>query len=126
VSGLFALLALSALGGWLIARARGLSQPAASGPPTAPPRPARRSPLGDRPLAPREALAALRAAAGEGGPEEAHALALALHARLLDRQSLPGAEAFFARALHSDPERRFRSPAELLNAFRALVDPAVL
>jgi hypothetical protein len=87
----------------------------------------KRSPLGDKPLSPREALAALRAAAAEeGGPEEAHALALALHARLTDRAAIPGVESFFARALNSDPESRFRSPAELLNAFRALVDPAVL
>lgn len=125
VGGLFAVLGLSALAGWLFARGRGAAAASARSPRTAPPRTVARSPLGVRPLAPREALAALKAAAGEGGPEESYALALALHARLLDRESLPGAETFFSRALNSDPGQRFRNPAELLNAFRALVDPAV-
>ena len=39
---------------------------------------------------------------------------------------LPGGMgAFFARALNADPERRFRSGAELLGALRSVVDPAV-
>ncbi|MDX6770662.1 MAG: GNAT family N-acetyltransferase [Elusimicrobiota bacterium] len=126
VGGLFALLGFSALVGWAWAR---FARPTASAPAAprvpAPPR-LRPAPLGDQPLAPRAALQALAKAAGDGGPDEAHALALALHARLLDRASIVGAETFFARALNADPAARFRTPAELLNAFRALVDPPVL
>jgi L-amino acid N-acyltransferase YncA len=127
VGGLFALLALSALIGWAWARFVRPPPPVVAA--TAPTRAAvprlRPAPLGEQPLSARAALQALAKAAGPGGEEDAHALALALHARLTDRQSLVGAETFFARALNADPAARFRSPAELLNAFRALVDPAV-
>lgn len=121
VGGLFAVLGVSAAAGWAWARLSRRSSPA----PRAPSPPAR-SPLGERPLSPREALSALSRAAGEGGPEEAYELAVALRARLAGSDSLLGAETFFARALNPDPKARFRSTAELRNAFRDLVEPPVL
>lgn|GEM_PF-2549485 len=114
--------------------------------------PARRLGLpGTGVLAPREAARALAgAAASASGPEEALSLAESLYERLTGRPPFPPAEAvvarslgrfappstlvrglpvgidaFFARALHPEPERRFRSGEELAGAFRSLVDPAV-
>ncbi len=95
-------------------------------------------------MTPREAARALAAAARSARDAEAAlALAQSLYERLTGRPPAPGAEggvappskvapdlpvgidAFFARALNPDPERRFRSGAELAGAFRSLVDPAV-
>ncbi len=102
-------------------------------------------------LAPRAAVRALaEAAASAPGPEETRSLAESLYERLTGQPPYPheeavvarslgrfappsslasglpvGVDAFFARALNPDPERRFRSGDELAGAFRSLVDPAV-
>jgi len=123
------LLAASGIIGWAWTRSR--RQPEAA-PRAAAPRPAL---PGSGKLAAREALRALtKAVSLAPGPEETFVLALDLYERLTGARhsaeagfvGLPvGMDAFFARALHSDPERRFRNGAELLGAFRSIVDPAV-
>ncbi|NNN07097.1 MAG: hypothetical protein HKL90_14475 [Elusimicrobia bacterium] len=90
------------------------------------------------------------AAASAPGPDETRTLAESLYERLTGRAPYPvetvlvdrnlgrfaapsslaaglpvGVDGFFLRALNPDPERRFRSGAELAGAFRSLVDPAV-
>jgi tetratricopeptide (TPR) repeat protein len=141
---LIGLLALAALGGWAWGRLR--SVPDAAPSPVPPPAalPAGR-------LAPRDAARALSAAAAAApDPESARALAESLYERLTGRPPFPaedadiarrqgrfappssaaadlpvGIDAFFARALAPEASRRFRNGAELLGAFRSLVDPAV-
>lgn len=149
VGGLIGLLSFAALAGWgwgWNAR-RGEDASPRSSPPARPrvalPGPARQSP--------REALKSLNKAA-ESAPdaESAYALAEALYLRLTGRPPFPpddemvarqqgrftapstaapglplGLDAFFARALAGDPERRFRSGAELVGAYRSVVDPAI-
>lgn len=97
-------------------------------------------------LAPKEALEALVAAAAAS--PDPRALAESLYKRLTGRaafvherdrasgrhraasranKDLPaGIDAFFARALAPEPSRRFQTAAELVGAFRSLIDPAVL
>lgn len=126
---LLGLLAASGVIGWAWARSRRQPEAAAR---VAAPRPAL---AGSGKLSAREALRALTKAADLApGPEETFALAADLYERLTGRRppagtaftGLPaGLDAFFERALHSDPERRFRSGMELLGAFRSIVDPAV-
>lgn len=126
---LLGLLAVSGVVGWAWARSRRRPEPGAR---AEAPRPAL---PGSGVLSPREALRALaQASALAPGPEETAVLAADLYQRLTGRRhaagtgfsGLPaGMDAFFERALHSDPERRFRSGTELLGAFRSVVDPAV-
>jgi tetratricopeptide (TPR) repeat protein len=139
-AGLFLL--ASALAAWFYVRRR-RAEPAARLPGPALP--------GSGVLAPREAARVLaQAAALAPGPDEARSLAESLYERLTGKPPYPAAEAvvarslgrfappstlaqglpvgvdaFFARALHPEPERRFRTGAELSGAFRSLVDPAV-
>ncbi len=97
-------------------------------------------------LDPHEALEAL-AAAAKAEPDP-RALAESLYQRLTGRpafhpardratgrhraasradKNLPaGIDAFFARALAAEPSRRFQTTAQLVGAFRSLIDPAVL
>lgn len=135
------ILAVSALFGWIFGKAAKVGEPA--------------PPLAELPallpgtgrLAPREALAAVDAAAKAGSPDP-RALAEALYRRLTGRPAFPrgtdralgrylpasetakglpsGIDAFFARALDPEPSRRFSTAAELVGAFRSLVDPPVL
>jgi phosphinothricin acetyltransferase len=133
-------LVLSALFGWLF----GKRVKAGEQEPDAPP-----SPLlpGTGRLPAREALSALDAEMRAGNPD-ALALAEALYRRLTGRsafqrvadralgryvpaskaaKNIPaGIDAFFARALDPNPARRFATAAELVGAFRSLVDPPVL
>lgn len=102
-------------------------------------------------LTPRDAVRALAAAAASApGPEESRSLAESLYERLTGKppyaaaeavvarslgrfappsslaEGLPvGVDAFFARALNPEPERRFRNGAELAGAFRSLVEPSI-
>ncbi|HXT00743.1 MAG TPA: hypothetical protein VN915_08725, partial [Elusimicrobiota bacterium] len=146
LGGLIGLLAAAGLVGWTWARLRR----GAEGPAPAPERP-RAALAGAGRLAPREAARALAAAAKHAADAEASfALAESLYERLTGRPPYPpekaaiertlgrfpapssvveglpaGIDAFFARALDPEPSRRFRSGAELLGAFRSVVDPAV-
>jgi len=137
------ILAVSALFGWIFGKASKAGEEAA-----APEEPAA-SPLlpGTGRLSAREALAAVDAAARSGAPDSL-ALAEALYRRLTGRPAFPrgtdralgrylpasesaqglpaGVDAFFARALDPEPSRRFSTAAELVGAFRSLVDPPVL
>ena len=126
---LLGLLAASGVIGWAWARSRRRPEADARVPAPRPVLP------GSGRMSSREALRALaKTSALAPGPEETFALAVDLHERLTGRRpsaetgfaGLPaGMAAFFERALHADPERRFRSGAELLGAFRSIVDPAV-
>lgn len=126
---LLGLLAASLVIGWAWARFRRQPEPAASAPAPRPALP------GSGKVSPREALRILgQAASLASGPEAAYDLAVDLYQRLTGRAYQPeaglgelpvGLDAFFERALHSDPERRFHSGAELVGAFRSVVDPAV-
>lgn len=126
---LLGLLAASGVIGWAWARAHRPPQPDVHGPAPRPVLP------GSGKISSREALRALsKAVVLAPGPEETFALAVDLYERLTGRRHStgaglpglpPGMDAFFARALHADPERRFRSGEELLGAFRSIVDPAV-
>lgn len=142
---LIGLLGLAALGGWGWGRLRRRAEPAS--PRAAPPA----ALAGTGRLSPRDAARALAAAAASArDPESTRALAESLYERLTGRPAYPpdqapiargqgrfvpastaasglpvGIDAFFARALAPEPERRFRSGAELFGAFRSLVDPAV-
>ena len=60
------------------------------------------------------------------GPEGSLAKSEGRPASLAGRVGLPpGLDAFFARALQSDPARRFHAACELYGALRSLVTPAV-
>ena len=132
LGGLIGLLAAACLVGWTWARLRRGSERAA-------PRPvrARAALSGTGRVTPREAVRSLAAAAKTvGDPEATLALAESLYERLTGRAPYPaearaveglpaGIDAFFARALDPDPSKRFRNGAELLGAFRSVVDPAV-
>ena len=135
------ILAVSALFGWIFGKATKAGEEND--------RPAEPSPLlaGTGRLSPRQALAAVDAAA-KGGSPDALALAEALYHRLTGRPAFPrdtdralgrylpasetakglpaGIDVFFTRALNPDPAQRFSTAAELLGAFRSLVDPPVL
>lgn len=139
---LLGVLAAAAVAGWAWGRGR-REEPATRAVPAALP--------GEGVLTPRAAGRALTlAAAAAPGPDETRLLAESLYERLTGRPPYPpeeavvarslgrfpapstvaaglpvGVDAFFARALHPDPERRFRSGAELAGAFRSLVEPAV-
>lgn len=136
------ILAASVLFGWIYGRAVKMGEPgeAVAQPP---------SPLlsGTGRLSTRDALAAVAAVAKTGSPDPL-ALGEALYQRLTGRPAFPrgadrafgrylpasqaakglpaGIDAFFARALDPEPARRFSTSAELLGAFRSLVDPPVL
>ncbi|MEK7381962.1 MAG: hypothetical protein AAB262_01590, partial [Elusimicrobiota bacterium] len=126
---LLGVLAASGVIGWAWARAHRRPEIDARVPAPPPALP------GSGRLSARAALQALaKAGAVAPGPEETLALALDLHERLTGRRppagtgfaGLPaGMDVFFERALHSDPQRRFRNGTELLGAFRSIVDPAV-
>ena len=137
------ILAISALFGWIWGKAARAGEEAAeAGNTTA-------EPLlpGAGRLTPRQALVAADAAAKAGVPDP-RALAEALYSRLTGRPAFPrgtdrafgryiaasqaakglpaGIDTFFARAFDPEPARRFSTAAELVGAFRSLVDPAVL
>lgn len=138
---ILAILAASALFGWVFGKAAKRGEPAASpaGAPGLLPGASR--------LTPREALAAMDAELKAGSPDSL-ALAEALYRRLTGRPAFPrgtdrslgrylpasetvkglpaGIDAFFARALDPEPSRRFTTAAELTGAFRSVVDPPVL
>lgn len=143
LGGLIGLLAVAGLVGWTWARLRRTTERVPERA-TAP----RVALTGAGRLAPREAARALAAAAKTApNSEAARVLAESLYERLTGRPPYPaegaaigrgftppskvveglpaGIDAFFARALDPDAERRFRSGAELSGAFRSLVDPAV-
>lgn len=135
------ILAVSALFGWVFGKASkadvaDVEEPA----------PSSLLPGGGR-LSARAALAAVDAAAKSGSPDPLE-LAEALYHRLTGRPAFPrgtdrslgrylpasglaqglprGIDAFFARALDPEPSRRFTTAAELVGAFRSLVDPPIL
>ncbi len=136
------ILAVSVLFGWIFGKAAKTGEPE-----TAAAEPLAALLPGTGRLTPRQALAAA-AAAAKSGPPDSLALAEALYRRLTGRpafargadralgrflpaskavKGLPeGVDAFFARALDSEPSRRFSTTAELVGAFRSLVDPPVL
>lgn len=139
---ILAALAVSLVAGWAWGRREEARRPPAPV--------ARRRPVlaGRGKLAPRAALAALSAASdAEFTSEEVRALAESLYERLTGRPAFPrdldrslgrflpaselaralpsGADAFFARALHPDAEKRFATAAELTGAFRSVVVPPV-
>ncbi len=136
------ILAVSTLFGWIFGKASKAGEPAPpleepAAPPLLP---------GTGRLSPRDALAAVDAAAA--GAPDPFALAEALYRRLTGRPAFPrgtdralgrylpasetakglpaGIDAFFARALDPEPARRFATAAELAGAFRSLVNPPVL
>ncbi|MDD5302360.1 MAG: GNAT family N-acetyltransferase [Elusimicrobia bacterium] len=138
---ILAILAVSALFGWIFGKAAKVGEavpPSAELPALLP---------GAGRLTPRQALAAVDAACKAGSPDPL-ALAEALYSRLTGRPAFPrgtdralgrylpasdtakglpaGIDAFFARALDPEPSRRFSTAAELVGAFRSLVDPPVL
>jgi phosphinothricin acetyltransferase len=137
------ILAVSALFGWIFGKASKAGEPAE---PEAEPASSGLLPGKGR-LTARDALAAVDAAA-RGGASDPLALAEALYRRLTGRPAFPrgtdralgrylpasetakglpsGIDAFFARALDPEPSRRFATAAELVGAFRSLVDPPVL
>lgn len=136
------ILALSALFGWVWGKATNAGEEALAAP-------SPRAPLlpGTGRLSPRDALSAADAALKAGSPDPRE-LGEALYARLTGRPAFPrdtdralgrylpateaakglppGIDSFFARALAPEPSRRFSTAAELVGAFRFLVDPAVL
>lgn len=137
---LIALLAAAGAVAWGWSKARRSSAPAprfSSG---------RQTLAGSGRMAPREAARALAVVCETArDPQAVFELACVLYARLTGSppiiaegpgQSVPpastiardlpvGIDAFFERALNPDPARRFRTGAELLGAFRSLVDPSV-
>ena len=136
-------LAVSVLFGWIFGKAAKAGEESGSREAPAP------APLlpGNGRLSPKEALAAVDAAVKAGSPDSL-ALAEALYRRLTGRPAYPrgtdralgrylpasesakglpaGIDAFFARALDPEPSRRFSTSAELVGAFRSLVDPPVV
>jgi tetratricopeptide (TPR) repeat protein len=120
-------------------------------PPPAPLPPPKPTLHGSGRLAPKEALRRLAESSSEAAdPDGARALAESLYERVTGRPAYPapeatiarslgrftpasslnealplGIDAFFARALHPDPARRFRTGGELALAFRDLVSPPV-
>lgn len=136
------ILAVSALFGWIFGIAAKAGEPDTAARETSAPL----LPETGR-LSPRQALAAADAAAQTGSPDPL-ALAESLYRRLTGRPAFPrgtdralgrylpaseavkglpsGIDAFFARALDPEPARRFSTAAELIGAFRSLVDPPVL
>ncbi len=138
------LLAVAALAGWAWGRGRGDAPVDAEAPAPAPL-------AGGGRLPPRDAARMLAKAADDAlDPDATRELAERLYERLTGRPpyaadeapvarrlgrfpppsgvvaGLPvGIDAFFARALDPDPDRRFRTGAELSGAFRSLVDPAI-
>ena len=137
------ILAVSALFGWIFGKATKAGEEAS---PSDAPAPSALLPGNSR-LSAREALAAVDAAVKAGSPDS-RALAEALYHRLTGRPAFPrdtdralgrylpasetakglpnGIDVFFMRALNPDPAHRFATAAELLGAFRSLVDPPVL
>lgn len=137
------ILAVSVLFGWIFGKAARTDEPAQSG--ASPSRP----PLlpGNGRLSSRDALAAMDETVKSDSPDPLE-LAEALYLRLTGSAAFSGGteralgryapaseavaglpagiDTFFARALDSDPTRRFSSAAELIGAFRSLVDPPVL
>lgn len=135
------ILAVSALFGWIYGKAAKVDEliPQSEEPSALLPGMGRLSALA--------ALAAVDAAAKSGSPDPL-VLAEALYRRLTGRPVFPrgtdraiglyirasetakglpvGIDAFFTRALDPDPSRRFTTAAELVGAFRSLVDPPVL
>jgi hypothetical protein len=139
------ILAVSALFGWIFGKAAKVGEPAQQSAEPAPAAPALLPGAGR--LTPLQALAAADAAT-KAGPPDPLALAEELYQRLTGRPAFPrgtdrslgrylpasetagglpsGIDSFFARALDPDPARRFATSAELVGAFRSLVDPPVL
>jgi len=137
------ILAVSVLFGWIFGKAAKTDEPtqaaASPGPPPLLP--------GHGRLSARDALAAMDDTVKSGSPDPLE-LAEALYLRLTGSAAfaggteralgryVPASEAvtglpsgidtFFTRALDSDPSRRFSNAAELIGAFRSLVDPPVL
>jgi len=135
------ILAVSALFGWIFGKASGREDAEPEAPGAKPLLP------GTERLSLREALAAADAAAKDGGVDPL-ALAESLYRRVTGRPAFPrgadrsmgrylpasqtvkglpaGIDAFFARALDPKASRRFATAAELVGAFRSVVDPPIL